>query len=124
VPPWRKLLPPPILKADDAVKISGGPFAEFITTVEKISPDRRVWVLLDMMGRTARVAVQPDTLQVVCKRWGEGRGQSCRAACSSDVRFWSCSAAYPTSSRTLFPSNRCAGATGESGGRQPEETAV
>jgi len=60
-----KLLPPPILKTGDAVKISGGPFAEFIATVETISPDRRVWVLLDLMGRTTRLAVQPEALRVL-----------------------------------------------------------
>jgi transcriptional antiterminator RfaH len=60
-----KLLPPPILTAGDAVRISGGPFAEFVATVEEIAPDQRVWVLLDLMGRTARVAVHPDVLQVV-----------------------------------------------------------
>ena len=60
-----KLLPPPILKPGDAVKISGGPFAEFAATVETISPDQRVWVLLDLMGRTTQLAVQPEALQVV-----------------------------------------------------------
>ena len=60
-----KLLPPPILKPGDAVKISDGPFAEFAATVETISPDQRVWVLLDLMGRTTRVAVHSDALQVV-----------------------------------------------------------
>ena len=60
-----KLLPPRILKAGDAVEISGGPFAEFVATVEKVEPERRVWVLLELMGRTTRVAVHPDALRVV-----------------------------------------------------------
>jgi transcriptional antiterminator RfaH len=60
-----KLLPPRILNPGDAVRISGGPFADFVATVEKISPDRRVWVLLDLMGRTTRVAVNLESLQVV-----------------------------------------------------------
>jgi len=38
---------------------------EFVAIVEKITPDQRVWVLLDLMGRTARVAVQAEALQVV-----------------------------------------------------------
>jgi len=59
------LLPPRILKPGDPVRLTGGPFAEFIATVEKISPDQRVWVLLDLMGRTARVAVQAEAVQVV-----------------------------------------------------------
>jgi len=60
-----RLLPPRILHPGDAVRISGGPFADFAATVENISPDLRVWVLLDLMGRTARVAVQAEALQVV-----------------------------------------------------------
>ena len=60
-----KLLPPRILMTGDAVKISSGPFASFVATVEKIGPDQRVWVLLDLMGQTTRVAVQPEALQVV-----------------------------------------------------------
>jgi len=46
-------------------KLASGPFAEFAATVEKISPDQRVWVLLDLMDRTTRVAVQTEALQVV-----------------------------------------------------------
>ncbi|MCF6315427.1 MAG: hypothetical protein L3J30_03880 [Marinosulfonomonas sp.] len=62
-----KLLPPPIPKPGDAVKISGDPFAEFVATVENIGPDRRVWVLLDLMGRSTRAALRPEALQVVEK---------------------------------------------------------
>jgi len=60
-----KLLPPRILNPGDAVRISGGPFADFVATVENISPDQRVWVLLDLMGWQARVAVQAEALQAV-----------------------------------------------------------
>jgi len=60
-----KLLPPRILNPGDAVRISGGPFADFVATVEKISSDQRVWVLLDLMGRTTRVAVEAEALQAV-----------------------------------------------------------
>lgn len=59
------LLPPQILRPGDPVRLTSGPFAEFVATVEKISPDQRVWVLLDLMGRTARVAVQADALQLL-----------------------------------------------------------
>ena len=61
----RKLLPPRILISGDAVEIPGGPFAEFVATVEKVSPDQRVWVLLDLMGRATCVAVLSDALQMV-----------------------------------------------------------
>jgi len=36
-----------------------------VATVEQISLDRRIWVLLDLMGRKTGVAVQAETLQVV-----------------------------------------------------------
>lgn len=60
-----KLLPPPILNTGDAVKITDGPFAEFVATIEEINSDQRVWILLELMGRSTRVAVQPDALQVL-----------------------------------------------------------
>jgi len=60
-----KLLPPRILKPGDAVESSGGPFAELVATIEKVDPDQRVWVLLDLMGRTTRMAVHPDALRKV-----------------------------------------------------------
>lgn len=48
------------LEIGDSVTVTQGPFAAFAATVETIEPDRRVWVLLDLMGRQIRVAV-PDT---------------------------------------------------------------
>jgi transcriptional antiterminator RfaH len=60
-----KLLPPRILRPGETVKISEGPFSNFIATVEKISRDQRVWVLLDLMGQSTRVAVQSDALQTL-----------------------------------------------------------
>ncbi|WP_022705483.1 transcription termination/antitermination protein NusG [Pseudorhodobacter ferrugineus] len=45
--------------AGDTVRIIGGPFANFITSIEKIDPDRRLHVLLDLMGRPTKVLVDP-----------------------------------------------------------------
>ncbi len=42
-----------------------GRLSEFVATVEKVDPDQRVWVLLELMGRTMRVAVHSDALRVV-----------------------------------------------------------
>jgi len=53
------------LNPGDAVRLASGPFADFVATVEMIAPDRRIWVLLDLMGRTARVAVEAETLQAL-----------------------------------------------------------
>ncbi|MFC6689484.1 transcription termination/antitermination protein NusG [Jhaorihella thermophila] len=41
----------------DMVRISRGPFADFVAKVETIDKDRRVWMLLDLMGRQTRIAV-------------------------------------------------------------------
>ena len=47
----------------DRVALTRGPFAEFVGTVETITPDRRVWVLLDLLGGRTRVATDPDNLR-------------------------------------------------------------
>ncbi|MFC2970292.1 transcription termination/antitermination protein NusG [Acidimangrovimonas pyrenivorans] len=60
-----KLLPSPDIRPGDAVRLSSGPFTEFVATVEQLAPDQRVWVLLDLLGRELRVAVQPATLRPV-----------------------------------------------------------
>ena len=60
-----KLLPPPTLEAGDKVQIVGGPFAEFIATVDSIAPDTRIWVLLDLMGRTTRVVVDAGAVRAL-----------------------------------------------------------
>ena len=57
------LLPEPELTPGDAVQITSGPFAQFVATVDKIDAEKRVWVLLDLMGRQTRLAVSPDALR-------------------------------------------------------------
>ena len=59
------LLPPKQLKPGDPVMLTRGPFANFVAEVEKIARDRRVWVLMEMMGSKTRVAVAPEHLRVV-----------------------------------------------------------
>ena len=59
------LLPPPTLRVGDTVELTAGPFSEFVATVEKVDPDKRVWVLLDLMGRRTRVSVDGDAVQLV-----------------------------------------------------------
>lgn len=59
------LLPPRILQPGDQVLLTTGPFANFLADVERISPDRRVWVLMDIMGGKTRVSVAPKNLSLV-----------------------------------------------------------
>jgi len=60
-----KLLPPKLLKPGDQVTLTKGPFANFVAEVEKIAPDRRVWVLMELMGGQTRVAVGADQLRTI-----------------------------------------------------------
>ena len=43
----------------DQIRIVSGPFADFVTSVEHIDPDRRLHVLLELLGRQTRVQVDP-----------------------------------------------------------------
>jgi len=60
-----KLLPPRILKPGDQVTLSKGPFSDFVATIETIAPDKRVWVLIEIMGGETRVAVSAGQLRAV-----------------------------------------------------------
>ena len=57
-----KLLPIKKLKKGDQVEVLNGPFANFIATIEKYETDQRIWVLIDLMGRKAKIQSPSDTL--------------------------------------------------------------
>ena len=59
------MLPPKLLKLGDQVALNTGPFANFVAEVENIAPDRRVWVLMEIMSGQARVAVGADQLRAL-----------------------------------------------------------
>lgn len=50
------LLPPKILKKGEAITLTKGPFAGFAATIESMAPERRIWLLLEIMGRPMRVS--------------------------------------------------------------------
>jgi len=60
-----KLLPPKLLKPGDEVMLTKGPFTDFVATIERIAPDRRVYVLMELMGAQTRVAVPMNQLQAL-----------------------------------------------------------
>ena len=60
-----KLIPPEHLAAGQSVKLQSGPFANFVTTVERMASDVRVWVLLDFMGKATRLQVDRQQIQPV-----------------------------------------------------------
>lgn len=57
------LLPPDSFNAGDRVRIASGAFADLVATVERIDEQRRVWVLLDILGGSREVQVDPKELQ-------------------------------------------------------------
>ena len=65
-----KMLPQEDLDVGDQVKLIKGPFADFVATVDKISSEQRIWVLLDLLGRQTRVAVASTQVQ---RAWPGGR---------------------------------------------------
>lgn len=45
------------------VRVSSGPFTDFIGQVEAVEPDQRVWVLLELMGRKTRIGLSSKDLR-------------------------------------------------------------
>ena len=58
-----KILPIEKLRKGDQVKITKGPFVDFIASIEKYETDQRIWVLLDLMGRKTKMQPPLDALQ-------------------------------------------------------------
>ncbi|TCP58759.1 transcriptional antiterminator RfaH [Rhodovulum bhavnagarense] len=48
------------LSVGDKVRVISGPFRDFVTSVEQIDPDRRIHVLLDLLGRPTRAQLDPE----------------------------------------------------------------
>jgi len=44
------------------LRVTQGPFTQFIARVSKITPDRRVWILLEVMGQNARVNMPENSI--------------------------------------------------------------
>ena len=59
-----KILPLKTFAEGDSVELLTGPFANFVATVDTIDPEKRIWVLLDFMGRSTRAQVTSDQLQL------------------------------------------------------------
>ena len=59
-----ELLPVKKYERDDKVKILKGPFANFIANVEKYETDQRIWVLMDLMSRRAKLQISLEEIQL------------------------------------------------------------
>jgi transcriptional antiterminator RfaH len=59
-----KLLPSLQFHCGDTVRVAHGPFADFIATVEHVAQGERIWVLLDILGKSTRVAIRSTDLRI------------------------------------------------------------
>lgn len=57
------LKPMDMLAPGDEVRITSGPFADFVGKVEAIGAQQRIWVLLDLLGGAAKVAMRQKNVQ-------------------------------------------------------------
>lgn len=57
-----QLMAPNQFEVGENVEVKAGPFTNFVATVESITPDKRVWVLLDLLGRETRISLAPEDL--------------------------------------------------------------
>ena len=62
---FGRLLPPTALERGDAVEIQSGALANFIATVDTIDSNKRIWVLMEIMGHITRVHVSPEQVRVL-----------------------------------------------------------
>ena len=60
-----KLLPPTALKRGDSVEILSGALANFIAKVDSIDSQRRIWILMDIMGQLTKVQVEADQINLL-----------------------------------------------------------
>jgi len=56
------LVPADPFKSGDRVCVTSGPFAGIVTTIEKVDEEKRVWILLDILGGGRAVTVDPKAL--------------------------------------------------------------
>ncbi len=47
----------------EAVAFKAGPFADIVGKIERVLPDRRVQILIEIMGQVGRVSAEPSTLR-------------------------------------------------------------
>lgn len=61
--PDGTLLSPEMLAPGDRVQVRSGPFAGILAEVERSEEGKRVWILLELMGQSARMQVRRDVLK-------------------------------------------------------------
>ena len=56
------LCPTQGLEVGQDVQVLRGPFANFVAKVEEISPDQRIWILIDLLRQSSRISVAKDAI--------------------------------------------------------------
>ncbi|NIJ41625.1 transcriptional antiterminator RfaH [Parvibaculum indicum] len=51
------------LQEGDLVRVTKGPFAEMITTIETLESDQRIWILMEVMGGNTRTTIAANALR-------------------------------------------------------------
>ncbi|MDB4086033.1 hypothetical protein N9539_06890 [Amylibacter sp.] len=52
------------LTKGNQVKVSNGPFANFVATIETYETDKRIWILMDLMGRKTKIQATAEDLRL------------------------------------------------------------
>ena len=60
-----RLLPPTAVQRGETLEIHSGALANFIATVDTIDSNKRIWVLIDIMGQVSRVQVAPEQVKLL-----------------------------------------------------------
>lgn len=58
-----RLLPDANFEAGDTVRLTSGPFAGFVGEVQRVDPDRRIHMLLEVLGRETALAASHEIVE-------------------------------------------------------------
>ncbi len=47
----------------DEVRLTQGPFSELVAKVDQVCSEQRIWLLLDILGRTTRISVSQQSIR-------------------------------------------------------------
>jgi transcriptional antiterminator RfaH len=61
--PKDKIFSSKALMPGDQVKLTNGPFVNFLANIEKVTPNERAWVLMDLMGAQVRIEISTNEMQ-------------------------------------------------------------
>jgi transcriptional antiterminator RfaH len=57
------LMPPKDLQQGDKIRVINSPFTEFIATIDQIDSQKRIWILMDIMGRPTKIRLSENQMR-------------------------------------------------------------